>query len=115
MGFFSILSGGQGAASPSASSTCNVVLYPNVDATSGGLVFQALSNQILAGRAVSTEEVDADVISAATDYYRAELVRGATYRVAGDGTFAFADKTFTVPDSPTADLKNLLSAVREVS
>lgn len=99
---------------PSSPSLCAIFIYPTVDAVASAVSYQALSNQVVGGVFVDTTPVVASVVADTTDYYRAELVRGATYRVWSPGRFTMEDPTFTVPASPTANLADLVEGLREI-
>jgi hypothetical protein len=99
---------------PGSPSLCAVLLYPTVDAQAGAVSFIALPNQVVASVFVDTTPVVASVVADTVDYYRAELVRNALYRVWAPGRFTMDDSIFTVPDLPNANLADLVEGLREV-
>lgn len=92
---------------PSDASLCAVALYPSVDAVTNGLTFVALPNQSVGSRIVDTTPIVATVVQSTTDYYVANLVRQAAYKIIST-RFAFTDTDFTVPNSGTCDLSTVL-------
>lgn len=99
---------------PASPSLCAVIIYPTVDAEAGAVAYVALANQVVGSVFVDTTAVVATVVADSTDYYRAELVRGAIYRVWAPGHFTFEDSVFTVPDAATANLADLVDGLREI-
>lgn len=83
---------------------CTVTLDVNTAAISGGVMFEALPNQIVGGNAIDTSLITA---RATTNAYEALLQQGAEYRVISD-RFPFSNSVFRCPASSTADLMDLL-------
>lgn len=99
---------------PASPSLCAIVIYPTVDAVASAVSYQALSNQVVGGVFVDTTPIVASVVNDTIDYYRAELVRGATYRCWSPGRFTMEDPTFTVPNTGAANLADLVEGLREL-
>lgn len=96
---------------PGDTSLCAVALYPSVDAVAGGLEFIALPNQVVSSRMVDLTPVVATVVSSTIDYYQADLVRKAQYRIKAP-RFVMDDTIVTIPDSGTANLADLIAGAR---
>lgn len=100
---------------PASPSLCAVVVFPSVNAVSGGIQYLAEGNQVIGGVMLDVTGIQASVVDngAAADYYRAELVRNARYRFKSNRFYA-EDVLFTVPDAASVNLADLLQGLREV-
>jgi hypothetical protein len=90
---------------------CAVELHPSVNAVAGSLVFIALPNQVIGSRVVDTTPIVASVTDSSVDYYTASLVRKGMYRIKAP-RFPMDDLVFTVPDTASANLADLLVGAR---
>ena len=94
---------------------CAVYIYPNLDAVTNGVRFYALPNQVVSSVAIDGTVVTATVNpgGASADYYSAELVRGASYRIEST-RFTFIDTTFEVPNLSSVNLATILEGIRDI-
>ena len=87
---------------------CVVTFAVNSAALSGRVQYEPLPNQIIDGVAIDTTKITA---TAASTAYTATLIREARYRLVSE-YFRYENEIFTVPDSATANLSDLLGGYR---